>query len=92
MNNGSYFQAAAAAYETAFDGYWFYLILISVVAILLFLRNKNLGLLGVGIGTMSLCLMYLGKLPAEIHIVPYIIIGLSFGLTIFLAYTDRYRP
>lgn len=86
---GNYTAAATSLYETAFYGSWPYLMILGVVLALVYMKSRNLGVLGVIGGLVSSVLIQWGKFPVEFYLIPIVIIAVSFGLSVFLFYTDR---
>ena len=89
LNNGSLLEATTSVYEAALPGGWFYLAILMFIAVLVYLKTENLGLIGFIVGGVSWYLLELGKLDAVYQFIPYTIMALSFGLTIYLFYTER---
>lgn len=89
LQNGSLIQASTGVLETAFQGMWAYLAIFAVICILIFIKTKNVGLVGVVSGILGSLLIYLGKFPPFFQIVPVAIMSVSFGLTVYLFYTER---
>lgn len=87
--DGNLTQAASSVYEYAFFGMWPYYFLFMTITMLIFIRNRNLGILGVSAGCLAEGLMQLGKFPPYFHIGAYLMIGVSVGLTLYLFFTER---
>lgn len=89
LANGSLLEASTSVYEAAIPGGWFWMVLLMFIAVLLYLKTQNLGMIGVLTGAVSWFLIEIGKLPDIFQTIPYIIISVSFGLTLYLFYTER---
>jgi hypothetical protein len=89
--NGSLVEAAAEVYSAAIPGEWFWLMLLMFFSIIVFLKTQNIGLVGVVTGILAWFFVEIGHFPTALHWPAYLIMGLSFGLTIFLFYTERDR-
>lgn len=89
MYGGNYSIAATSLYETAFYGMWPYLIILVVISVMVFIKTRNLGLLGVICALMGEVFIQLGKFPVYFHYIPFVIFGISMAITLFLFFTDR---
>lgn len=87
--DGNLTQSVTMVYEAAFYGMWPYYILFSLVLVLIYIRNRNLGVLGVSAGFLSIAMMQLGKFPAYFHYPAYMFIAVSAGLSLYLFFTER---